>query len=360
MQPNYYKQLDALRFFSVLSVIIGHWISWNTDNFFLKTFHWGNGVIFFFVLSGFLITEILLNQKDEIDLKRSTVSKGLIRFYIRRTLRIFPVYYLLLFTLYYFNYKNTREIFPYLISYSSNILEACTNNYVGDFNHFWSLAVEEQFYIFWPICIFFVPKKHLLKFIIGTIIFSIISRFCFTFFAPEKWMAANYLTNNVMFALALGALLSYIKKNKTNLFLKISNSVILTPLVAIVYITLFYLIIHKHHFSSIQFLFDEFLFSILSLIIIARCVGEGYKYFGKWLLENETLKHLGQISYGLYLFHLFAMPVFYDYISPQLQLFTNYKETSWWLFFLFTWLTAELSYRVIEKPFNSLKIYFKY
>ena len=163
-----------------------------------------------------------------------------------------------------------------------------------------------------------------------------------------------------MFAFVIGELLSYIKKNKTVFFLKISNSVILTPVIAIVYFLSFYIIVQKHYLAKIQFLFDEFLFSILSVIIIARCVGEGYKYFGKWLLENDSLKHLGQISYGLYLFHLFATPVFYDYISPELQLFTKNKETSWWLFFLFTWLAAEISYRIIEKPINSLKKYFKY
>ena len=64
---QYYKQLDTLRFFSVLLVMIGHWISWDSANEFVKSFHWGNGVIFFFVLSGFLITEILYNEKTEIE-----------------------------------------------------------------------------------------------------------------------------------------------------------------------------------------------------------------------------------------------------------------------------------------------------
>ncbi len=354
---NYYKQLDTLRFFSVLSVMIGHWIAWDSDNEFVKSFHWGNGVLFFFVLSGFLITEILYKQKSKIDTGSLTIGAALKSFYLRRTLRIFPIYYGLIFFLFYVNYKNTREIFPYLVSYTSNILEAKTNNYVGDFNHFWSLAVEEQFYIFWPLCIFFIPNKHLFKFIMGTIIFSLLSKFCFVSFWPDKWMAASYLTNNVMFALGIGALLAYIKQTRVEWFNKVSENVFLTPAIIIIYLGSYYFIAHKNLFPRIGFIFDEFIFCVLSVIIISRAVGSGYKYIGKFILENENFSHLGQISYGLYLYHLFTIPTFWDYIAPKLSLHSDKKETIWMLYFLFTWLAAEISYLVIERPFNWLKKY---
>ncbi len=352
---QYYKQLDSLRFFSVLSVMIGHWISWDTNNAFIKNFHWGNGVVFFFVLSGFLITEILYKQKLEIELGEKTFLQSIKTFYIRRTLRIFPIYYLLIFFLFYVNYKNTRDIFPYLVSYTSNVLEAKTNNYVGDFNHFWSLAVEEQFYIFWPLCIFLISKKHLLKFIVATIFLSLISRFCFVKFAPDKWMAASYLTNNVMFALGIGALLAYIKQVKADVFTKISSAFWLTPLAVIVYMLSFYFIVHENYFPSINFLFDELLFCLLSAIVIARAVGDGYKYVGKFILENKYFTHLGQISYGLYLFHLFMISIFWGYISPSLGLHVDNKKTMWILYFIFTWFGAEVSFKLIETPFNYLK-----
>ena len=356
---QYYKQLDSLRFFSVLSVIIGHWISWDADNYFVKTFHWGNGVIFFFVLSGFLITEILYKQKLEIEDGNKTFFQSIKTFYIRRTLRIFPIYYLLIIFLFYINYKNTREIFPYLITYTSNILEAKTNNYVGDFNHFWSLAVEEQFYIIWPVFILLISKKHLLKFIIGTIIFSITSRICFIQIAPDKWMAISYLTNNVMFALGIGALLAYIKNTHNAFFNKISSKMWLAPGLFAIYVILFYKIVHKNYFPSINFLLDEVVFCVLSSLIIARAVGDGYKFIAKFILENKNFTHLGQISYGLYVYHLFAIPTFWDYIAPKLALHADRKETAWMLYFLFTWLTAEISYIIIEQPFNYFKKYFK-
>jgi peptidoglycan/LPS O-acetylase OafA/YrhL len=358
-QVKYYKQLDSLRFFSVLSVMIGHWMGWDSDNFLIKTFHWGNGVIFFFVLSGFLITEILYNEKTEIETGNKTFFQSLKTFYIKRTLRIFPIYYLLIIYLFYINYKNTREIFPYLITYTSNILEAKTNNYVGEFNHFWSLAVEEQFYIIWPIFILLISKKHLLKFICGTIILSIISRICFIIIAPDKWMAASYLTNNVMFALGIGALLAYIKNARRSLFNKISSSMWLAPLVGAIYILLLYKIVRKDYVPSINFILDELVFCILSALVISRAVGDGYKYVAKFILENKNFTHLGQISYGLYVYHLFAIPTYWDYIAPKLSLHTDKKETAWMLYFLFTWLCAEISYIIIEQPFNYLKKYFK-
>lgn len=356
---KYYKQLDSLRFFSVLCVMIGHWISWDTENRFVKGFHWGNGVDFFFVLSGFLITEILYNQKIEIELGNTTFFQSIKKFYTRRTLRIFPIYYLLIIFLFYINYKNTREIFPYLISYTSNILEAKTNNYVGDFNHFWSLAVEEQFYIIWPFFIFLISKKHLLKFIIATITLSIISRICFIIIAPNQWMAASYLTINVMFALGIGALLAYIKNSYTAFFNKISASMLLAPFVFTIYIFLSFKVVNKGYFPAINFLLDEVLFCIFSAFVIARAVGSEYKYIAKFILENKNFTHLGQISYGLYIYHLFAISTYWDYIAPKLGLHTDKKETAWMLYFLFTWLTAEISYLFIEQPINYLKKYFK-
>lgn len=358
-QNSYYKQLDALRFFSVASVMIAHWIAWDTQNFWLKTLHWGNGVIFFFVLSGFLITEILLNQKQEILNGEKTIFQSLKTFYIRRTLRIFPIYYLLIFFLFLINYKNTREIFPYLATYTSNILQAKTNEYVGDFNHFWSLAVEEQFYIFWPLCLFLIKQKHMLKFIVATIIFSLASRLYYTLNYPDKWMAASYLTNNVMFALSIGAFLSFLKYKKHSLFARLSNSKLFTPVGMTIYLCSFLLIVHKNYFPAFNFLFDEFLFSVLSMGIIARCTGPGYSFLGKWLLENPVFKHLGQISYGLYLFHLFAIPTLYAYIAPHVHLPEN-KQVAWFMFFTLTWIISELSYYFIEKPISQFKNRFKY
>jgi peptidoglycan/LPS O-acetylase OafA/YrhL len=209
---KYKIQIDGLRFYAVVSVLIGHWIAWDAYNPIVKNTPWGHGVILFFVLSGFLITNILLNQKEAIENKQTTIAGALKTFYIRRFFRIFPIYYFLIFFLYYINYPKTREIFLWLLTYTSNIYQGITNEYVGHFNHFWSLAVEEQFYIFWPLLIFIVPKKHLMSFFTTIIIISFLSRMWCLIDRPEDWMLGAYFTPNLLLPLVLGAILALIKQ----------------------------------------------------------------------------------------------------------------------------------------------------
>ena len=85
---KYKIQIDGLRFYAVVSVLIGHWIAWDAYNPIVKNTPWGHGVILFFVLSGFLITNILLNQKEAIENKQTTIAGALKTFYIRRFFRI--------------------------------------------------------------------------------------------------------------------------------------------------------------------------------------------------------------------------------------------------------------------------------
>jgi peptidoglycan/LPS O-acetylase OafA/YrhL len=166
---TYRIQIDGLRCFAIISVMIAHWIAWDTINPILNSAPWGNGVILFFVISGFLITNILLEQKQKIDTFKISQQHALKIFYLRRFFRIFPIYFLLLFFLYYIDYPNIRQNFIWFITYTSNILQGITNKDVGNLSHLWSLAVEEQFYIIWPLFIFFIPEKHLLKFFILTL-----------------------------------------------------------------------------------------------------------------------------------------------------------------------------------------------
>src|SRR6185437_13919219 len=185
----YIIQLDGLRFFAILSVMIGHWLQWQINQPIIQGFPFGNGVILFFVLSGYLITDILLRNKIksiEISIPKATLLKS---FYVRRILRIFPLYFVTIFFLFFINYKNTREIFPWLVTFSSNIYQSIHNVYVDDFNHFWSLAVEEQFYLFWPWLIILIPTKYSEKIIIGLIGLSVLTKVYLFIYFPDKWMA---------------------------------------------------------------------------------------------------------------------------------------------------------------------------
>ena len=115
-------QLDGLRFFAVTSVMFAHWIKWKLDIDLIKNIPFTNGVILFFVLSGFLITKILLTNKDKYEAENKNKSSLIKSFYIHRILRIFPIYYLVVFATVAINYEYARELFPWLSTFSINIL----------------------------------------------------------------------------------------------------------------------------------------------------------------------------------------------------------------------------------------------
>src|ERR1043165_244152 len=155
---TYYPALDGLRGVAILLVIFLH--NFRFSNYFF--FGW-LGVDLFFVLSGFLITDILLSTSG---------SKNFLRhFYVRRFLRIFPIYFLtIIFCLFILpSLSNTVQIDYYV--HNQIWLWTFTQNWLYIFKppagtpillHFWSLAVEEQFYIIWPIIIMLVKKPKLL------------------------------------------------------------------------------------------------------------------------------------------------------------------------------------------------------
>jgi hypothetical protein len=356
---KYKIQIDGLRFYAVVSVLIGHWIAWDAYNPIVKNTPWGHGVILFFVLSGFLITNILLNQKEAIENKQTTIAGALKTFYIRRFFRIFPIYYFLIFFLYYINYPKTREIFLWLLTYTSNIYQGITNEYVGHFNHFWSLAVEEQFYIFWPLLIFIVPKKHLMSFFTSIIIISFLSRMWCLIDRPEDWMLGAYFTPNLLLPLVLGAILALIKQKNIvfyyNFFKPVYGYVAL-----IIYAFLFYYFTYIKNNLTFHALFDEYLFSIVSALFVAVASVNGFSGISEFLLTNKFSNHIGKISYGVYLIHLFIPTFFWDVFTKYTEIHTANKKTAWFFYFLICFTLATIINNIIEKPINKIKDKFNY
>lgn len=351
---KHYSQLDGLRCFAILFVMVAHWIAWDTNNILIKNIPWSHGVILFFVLSGYLISNILFELKEKIDAGLTTRLQALKTFYYRRFLRIFPIYYLLIFYLFYINYENTREIFPWLVTYTSNILECKTGDYVGNFNHFWSLAVEEQFYIIWPFLILFVKQNKLMRLILGFMLISFISRLCCHLISNGNWMLASYFTPNLFLPLSLGALLAYSKRYKPSLSSFFDNTYFLY-ISAIFYSFAYYLFHVKLQVVIFDVLFDEYLFSFSCVFFISKASSNGFKWFGKWVLEHNLVTFTGKISYGLYVYHLFVIGFFWNYLSPKFKLHVDNKHAIWLIYFLVTYFLAILSFYIIEKPINKLK-----
>jgi peptidoglycan/LPS O-acetylase OafA/YrhL len=147
----YRPQLDGLRAVAVAAVAWSHW-----ERPYQFGIPFGTGVHLFYVLSGFLITGILLNVRERADR-----TEGLKAFYIRRALRIFPAFYLTLALAWAADIPPVRDTFWWHALYVSNVQVVMSGEWPGAISHFWSLAVEEQFYLAWPWLIVFAPRRWL-------------------------------------------------------------------------------------------------------------------------------------------------------------------------------------------------------
>ncbi len=351
MKNNYIIQLDGLRFFAVLMVMIAHWLQWQWTNPILTKIPFVHGVTLFFVLSGFLITRILLTNRDKYNKEKLNKLFLFRNFYIRRFFRIFPIYYLLIAFLFVINYQNTRELLPWLVTYTSNIYQSINNIYIGDFNHFWSLAVEEQFYLFWPFVILFIKPKNTLSAIIITIVLAMGVR-TYLFFYIGNWMATSYFTLSCMHALGLGALLAYIKTYKPKTGNQLSNPIWLYSVLVLYIVSL--VIQNKLNQGWYKEILDDFFFAILALFIILRASNNGFKGVAKFILENKFVTYSGKISYGLYVYHLF-MPALFYFIAPKIGLSISNKYTFFVALYFLTFVLSHFSWILIESPINGLK-----
>ena len=358
--------LDGLRAIAFLAVFFYH----------ARYFHFGwAGVQLFFVLSGFLITGILLNMKE-------TLSKRdyFIKFYARRFLRIFPLYYFYLLLmgivsawLISINYRPSwMEPFAsqvkYAVVYAYNFLLA-TANIDSSFalEHLWSLSVEEQFYIFWPLFIFLIPQKSqkgVFLFLIGLAPIFRLSYYLlythgfFSNFHPGAIESLHQLPFTYMDAFAMGAYISRynIPKAKEQFI----PFLVLIPLAGF---TAQYLATGEiGAFSTFgfpavmsagyQFIWGYSLLNYFFAITIQSVAREAM--FNRFL-EWAPMRYLGKISYGLYVFHQPVIWFAFD-IQEFITMDKNYvKPVATVIAFTGTILLAAISYHIMEKPILGLK-----
>lgn len=353
---QYYPQLDGLRTIAVLAVIMHHWFSEIGSSFTRIGLEGGRGVTLFFVLSGFLITEILLNSREKIE--THGIKKVLTTFYIRRTLRIFPIYYLYVFLILFFM-PQYREYGVYFLTYTYNIYIWATgfnpNTPGGDWispelSHTWTLCIEEQFYLFWPFVILFTPKKHLWYAIISTLAisfsFSYVNRIIF-----ENATASNTISG--MFGLTLGATLAMLKQDGKSL--PGGKWALLCLMIA-------YAVFH-FPIDSIKWLGRSFVMAEgrLPLLVSFYLVEGAYKGFNGWFgrfLSSKPMVVIGRVSYGIYLYHM-VIPMLLNNWNNQFSMDLN-EVTIMLLNFVFLTIVVTLSWFFIETPINNLKNKFKY
>ncbi|PQA58518.1 acyltransferase family protein [Siphonobacter curvatus] len=364
-QESYFKQLDGIRFIAVFLVLYDHLLAG------FNTLPIGPiGVTIFFVLSGFLITRILIESKHQYQPRENGLSTYLKKFFIRRTIRIFPIYYLVIFLLVLFNVPPAREKFLWLALYATNIYIAHYETWLGSMDHLWSLAVEEQFYIFFPFLVFFVPTRHLPKILVAFIIGSVSLRLYY-FLKGEPWFVSYVLMPTSLDSFGLGGFLAYLYIFQLGHFQRIFRHTALVWLGLIILGgSLYWYHISADPHQSLNSVFERLAGSIFAFFLIGKAI-LGYDGVMKWVLENPVSIYLGRISYGIYLYHNF---VYNHYHTPPTHpvyrlMHRIYREIpaleesylfNFAAYTLLTILVATLSWYVIEKPINNLKNRFRY
>ena len=369
---NRLYNLDALRFIAAWIVLIGHvevlksnfGIHQYTIPFFKNSSQLG--VTFFFVLSGFLITWLLLLEKRKHKQEKIKVW----RFYRKRILRIWPLYYLIIilgfFVLnripffsegFHTNYFNNSKQYTGLIYYllflpNYSWFRFSAPEYVGQV---WSLGVEEFFYLYFPIAIYFISLKRISVFLISVIVFFIsVSIFIRLTLAGtgvplEKFLFA-YADRYRLYSFALGGLAAYyflqvdsIPRIKNYLRRKYISYTLLVITLALILIGRTFSVVTQQAYSI---LFSIMIFSVLL---------SGIR---PWVLNNRVVIYLGKISYGIYMLHFIAIVVTLKAIYPVLTTGVEWIDSSiiYLSVTIFTIFLAMISWHFYEKFFLRFRI----
>ena len=320
------------------------------------------GVVFFFVLSGFLITYLLLKEKES----NNSIAIG--KFYLRRAFRIWPLYYLIFilgfFVLPYLDVFAVpgqdvffqQNFWGNLLLYAffmPNLAFAIYTTAVPNIGQSWSIGVEEQFYLLWPLLI--RKSKNVLKSILwiaGTII---VLKGLILLSAPFVKLDAlvvlkKFLAMSKLECMALGGLGAYLLFNKKEQLLRI----IYKPVSQITSVVMIPILIYFIPNALEDIL--HLLFSISFLVIILNVAGNQNSILR---FENPVLQYLGRISYGFYMFHVmcivFTIHTLDKYVCLNNDITTPQHLLLYGLSFLLTVAVSSLSYHIFEKAFIRLK-----
>lgn len=349
-------QLDGLRALAVTAVLIHHYIRGG----------WGLGatlgVKLFFVLSGFLITSILIRSRNKADALNKRNFVALKSFYIRRSLRIFPIYYFVVVVSAIANAGMVREYLPFLLTYTLNIKMAQQGWYIEHYAHFWTLSVEEQFYLIWPWAVLFLSRRWLIPAAITMISLGPVYRLYkvieWTFADSQTGGLTTYIFTLTCFdTLGMGALLALLLHSDISskrLFGLLSHFILPTGILGLVFL---YTVTKFYPNSTYNLVF----FDMAVALVFMWLVWSAARGFGGILgaiLNWRPFRYVGKISYGIYVYHPLVPPILVFLIG---QIGWKFKLSNWsifWLAPLLTFFIASASWYLLEKPINNLKQHF--
>lgn len=350
MNINYRPEIDGLRAISIISVVIYHaQLKLNNNVIFSGGFL---GVDIFFVISGYLICSIIFKELLE---KKSFSFKN---FFVRRARRILPALIFLIFVSSFFSYfilqpsalNNFSKSSISSIFFSSNIffwqidsMYMAESQLLNPLLHTWSLSVEEQFYLFFPVVIFLIfkiDKKFLFPFILLLMFLSIFS----TWYGSKNHIIFNfYSITSRIWELGIGSLIAYyeyFKKKNFSFSQKINEIICFLSLIIIIYFFVFPVLPNRH----------PTIYTIIPIVSVSLIILlSGKTSFFKSILSNNFFVFTGLISYSLYLWHY---PVFS--FSRHIFINTDFENNIILKLFLIviSIILSLISYFFIEKFFR--------
>ncbi len=354
---GYLRQLDAVRTIAVAMVVATHWEPRATTFW----FNGGFGVKIFFVTSGFLITGILLdarNKAEQCGFGRTGVLRS---FYARRFLRIFPLFYATLALTFCLGVPAVREFIWWLIAYLGNVLLAFRGAWVDGIAHFWSLAVEEQFYLVWPVLMLFTPRRLLFPLIASAIVFAQLFRLIL-FLEGINSITVGVLPFASLDTLGLGAMLALLWQGREG---KAGGTALTVLCVASLAGCMGFLVLHIANWLVGTPAYCSWIMTVtdaLTAFGAVWLVARGLRGPLGWVMNCAPLVYLGRVSYGIYILHPF-MPGIVLRVSQCLRIPGVARLSPILAFGLnLTALVAacSLSWHFFEKKINNLKRFFPY
>jgi peptidoglycan/LPS O-acetylase OafA/YrhL len=364
IKREHFQSIDALRFFAFLKVYLLH-IPLDTKfpNFSLIKSGGGIGVSFFFVLSGFLISYLLFLEKANAN------RIDLLNFYKRRAFRIWPLFFLMVLVVFLLPFDLKQDLGLHMVGggydfdwrFSFTFLENYKMIAIDQFpkttplSVFWSLCIEEHFYIVWGILFFFLSSKNVIRMLLFSVVIAWISRAYESYYSTNLIIETNDLFTNLDY-FSCGGILAYVfvfnKVQLNLLLLKIGKWNLKLCLLGLTLLLIFHnqLIPELTNFS---FIFKPSIIAAVFTLIICIFISAESGI----LIKSKLLNYLGVRSYGLYVFHIIAIHMLYQYyLLHHIKIDTSLSLIIFMLIsFSITVLVTMFSYRYFEKPILRLR-----
>ncbi len=343
---KYVPYLDGLRGLAILGVL--------ADHFHVPLpplFHVGPvGVRFFFILSGYFIT-LSLWKVREADLTSPLQRIGLLfRFYLQRLMRVGPPFYLALAVGALFGIHEIYDNFFWIATFNTNHYIVWLGYFPGEIAHYWSLAVQEQFYLVWPLFVLTLPRRGFMPCMLACMIFALIFRMaCITTGTNEviRWVTLL----GCLDSFAMGALIAYLKQARLleKIHLLSSTWMLALPLAAFSCYFLARWMTTLQNDNAFLGLAESFDALFLAWLLVSALTGITGRY--SRVLGWMPLVYLGRISYGVYVYHVFIIVLLSPFlIANGLDVLTRSA-----VLLVVTLVLSSLSWHWLEQPILAWK-----